>query len=247
MATPPFARPLEVAGWAGRTVFQPVIDLSAWSVIGFEALARFDDGSQPPVRLAGAEAEGRREDLELELIRRAVAASNQLPVGMFVTINASGTTILRPELTELLPSASRSWGIELYEGETPADLASIRERVTSMGGELLVDDAGTAHADENRIRVLRPDVVKLDRALFWAAAADPMARARVVTIVDAARDAGARMLVEGIAEPGHVDLARSLGADLAQGFHLGMPTPADQMLGALRELHRSIGVDAPGL
>lgn len=232
--------------WSSRTVFQPVIDLHAWRVAGFEALARFADGASPLGRLAEAEAAGRREELEIVLIRRAIASADALPDGV-VTINASGVTILRDDLADALARMSRPWGIELFEAHTPVDLATIRARVTELGGELLVDDAGTSHADENRIRTLRPDVVKIDRGLFWAAGTDPAARARLEPIITATRGADARLLVEGVSEPEHVDLARDLGADLAQGFHLGMPTPAEEMPAALRELHRSIGMDAPGL
>lgn len=230
-----------------QIVFQPIVDLASWSVVGFEALARFSDGTAPLVRLADAEAAGRREWLELHLIELAVAEAAPLPAGLFITLNASGTTMLHEQLPPLLAASDRPWGMELFEGETPADLTSIRELITRLGGQLLVDDAGAAQADEDRIATLRPDVVKIDRALFWELRSDPGARERLRPLVDAARNARASLLVEGVSEPDHVDLAREIGADLAQGFHLGMPVPAADMVDALRALRRSVGVDAPGL
>ena len=37
----------------------------------------------------------------------------------------------------------------------------------------------------------------------------------------------------------------AVGADIAQGFHLGVPTPAEDIDGLIEALHGSIGVDAP--
>ena len=234
-------------GLPARVVFQPLVDLRAWKVIGFEALARFEGVTSPLEAFARAERDGRREELELRLIELAIAAAPLLPEDLFITLNASGTTILEPGLPALLDEMVRPWGLELFEAATPVDLAVVRERVTALGGQLLVDDAGAANADAPRIRELRPDVVKIDRALFWKVTADAEAREQLDGLLTAAREIGARVLVEGIAEAEHVELARSLGADLGQGFHIGMPTPAEEVPAMLRSLHRGIGVDAPGL
>jgi EAL domain-containing protein (putative c-di-GMP-specific phosphodiesterase class I) len=216
-------------------------------VVGFEALARFDDGGSPPRHLARAEELGIREELELLLIDRAVATMPELPDGMSVTVNASGVTVLRDELAPIIAPIERPWGVEIYEGETPADLAAVRERVTALGGGLLIDDAGAVCADETRITTLRPDVVKIDRALFWRPADDADARDRLDSLLHAARAAGASVLVEGVADAEHVERAIALGFDYGQGYHLGMPTPPGQVRELLADLHRSIGLDAPGL
>lgn len=234
-------------GSSARVVFQPLVDLHQWRVVGFEALARFSDFASPLDAFAHAEEQGRREELELQLIQLAIDAAPQLPEDLFITLNASGTTILEPRLPQMLAGMVRPWGLELFEAATPVDLAVVRTRVTALGGQLLVDDAGAANADVPRIMALRPDVVKIDRALFWKVTADADARACLEGLLDAARSIGAQVLVEGIAEAEHVDLARDLGADLGQGFHIGMPTPAEDVPAMLRSLHRGIGVDAPGL
>lgn len=230
-----------------RIVFQPIVDLHAWRVTGFEALARFEDGTPPPAHLERAEAAGVREELELALIAAAVRAATALPAGMSVTYNASGVTILRPELPGLLAASDRPWGLEIYEGATPADLGEVRATVTRLGGSLLVDDAGAAGADESRITTLRPDVVKIDRALFWRIADDADAREHLERLLAAARATGAQVLVEGVSDPEQVDRARALGADFAQGFHVGVPTPADGIPELLAELRGSVGMDAAGL
>lgn len=227
--------------------FQPIIDLDARTVVACEALARFDDGASPTQHLNRAEVEGAREELELALIEQAVRASAALPPDLRMAVNASGSTILRHELDSILGSLSRPWAVELYEGRTDAYLPSIRERVQALGGELYVDDAGSACADETRIAALRPDVVKIDKALFWASASGGDAEERLLSLAEAARSCGARMLIEGVSRPEHVTTALALGATLGQGFYFGKPTLAAHIRELLSDLRRSVGIDTSRL
>jgi len=227
--------------------FQPIIDVRRMHVAGFEALARFDDGVSPLEHLRVAEEEGRREHLELQLIEAAVAAAASLPAAGFVTLNASGRTMSFPELAEVLRRVDRSWGLELFEGAEPSECLAVRDQVDQLGGFLLIDDAGAGFADEKRIRDLRPDIVKIDRALFWRSLTEADGRHQLDRILEAAHDVDARTLVEGVEDAAQLDAVRELGADLAQGYHLGRPTAVDRVAEMLADLQRRVGVDASGL
>lgn len=231
-----------------RAHFQPIVDLHASRAIGFEALARFEDGVSPLEHLRAAERQGRREQLELQLIETAVAAASALPASWFVTLNVSGRTMTDPLLAEVLQRDERAWGLELFEGSAPGDCVAVREQVDRLGGFLLIDDAGTDFSDEDRIRQLRPDIVKIDRMLFQQSIDDDdAAGARLDGILTAARDVGARTLVEGVEDAAQLDAVRDLGADLAQGYHLGRPTPIEGIAEMLADLQRRVGVDAASL
>ncbi|WP_336644901.1 EAL domain-containing protein [Microbacterium sp. USHLN186] len=227
--------------------FQPIVDVRRMRVVGFEALARFDDGVSPLEHLRLAEERGEREALEMHLIAGAVEAASALPVGGFVTLNASGGTMTDPLLAEVLDRGEREWGLELFEGSAPEESAAVREQVDRLGGFLLIDDAGAGFADEDRIRTLRPDVVKIDRMLFWESLEGGAGRQRIDSILAAAHEVGARSLIEGVEDAEQLDAVRALGTDLAQGYHLGRPTATDQVPAMLADLQRRVGVDAPGL
>lgn len=232
---------------SARAHFQPIVDVPRMRVVGFEALARFDDGVSPLEHLRVAEEEGRREQLELQLIEAAVDAAAALPAEGFITLNASGRTMSFPELAELLRRVERSWGLELFEGAEPRECRAVREQVDRLGGFLLIDDAGAGFADETRIRDLRPDIVKIDRALFWESLSGSEGRRRIESILATAREVEARTLVEGVEDAEQLDAVRELGADLAQGYHLGRPTSVDAVAEMLADLQRGVGVDAAGL
>ncbi|MFE6736039.1 EAL domain-containing protein [Microbacterium sp. NPDC057650] len=233
---------------SARIVFQPIVDLHAWRISGFEALARFADGAPPPVWLGRADAVGAREQMEIVLIESAIRAAHALPAGLAVAYNASGGTMLRPELHALFADHDRPWGLELEERRTTANLRKVRATVTRLGGSLYVDDAGAASADESRVATLRPDVVKIDRDLFWRiieANDEPLVL--LGGLLATARATGAKVLVEGVSDAPRLELARALGADYAQGFYVGVPTPPEDIPALFAELHRRVGMNAPGL
>lgn len=224
-------------------LFQPIVDLRASRVIGFEALARFEDGASPLVHLRAAEEVGRREQLELQLIEMAVEAASALPSSLFVTLNASGRTMTDPFLAEVLQRGERAWGLELFEGSTPSHCVAVREQVDRLGGFLLIDDAGTDFSDEERIRQLHPNIVKIDGTLFQQSFDDVAARVRIGGIADAAHDVGAQILIEGVEDAAQLEAIVAHGTDLAQGYHLGRPTPADGVPEMLADLRRRVGVE----
>lgn len=227
--------------------FQPIVDLHESRVVGFEALARFDDGVSPLTHLHEAEENGQREDLELRLIEMGVEAASALHPSWFVTLNASGGTMTDPFLAEVLQRGEREWGLELFEGSAPGDCVAVREQVDRLGGFLLIDDAGTDFSDEDRIRQLRPDIVKVDGDLFRRSFDDSPSCEIIRRIVVAARDVDAKILVEGVEDATQFETIVAKGADLAQGYHLGRPTPVEGIPEMLADLQRRVGVAAAGL
>lgn len=200
-------------------VFQPIVDLHTGETIGFEALARFHDGRGPAERLAEARAAGTLVELELRLIEQTAATSRLIPEGMLVTVNASGPTLDRlradgPRLDERL-----RWGVELSEASSDEESARAREACDALGCLLLIDDAGTDCSTVERIRTLRPDMVKLDRSLV----AGHPTPAALEALVAAAGEVEARLIAEGVESAAEEDLVRSLGIGLAQGFRYGRP------------------------
>lgn len=209
-----------------RVVFQPLVSVGSASIVGYEALARFADRRRPTEHLAAAGR--RRVELELALLRSAVAAAAAIPARYSVTINLSATSIAAPELRDLLPRGRR-WGIELLETSILQVDSRVRERVDDLDAMLLIDDAGTHEASVERILELRPDIVKIDKSVLWSAAADHATGRtvpecdRLYAFLEAARRVGARTLAEGVETEQHRRFAIDAGIDYAQGYLFGAP------------------------
>ncbi|HEV7187735.1 MAG TPA: EAL domain-containing protein, partial [Blastococcus sp.] len=70
-------------------VFQPIVDLAAATIAGYEALARFPGAAGPDVWFAAAAEAGIAAELEALAIHKTLAAVPALPPDTFLTVNVS--------------------------------------------------------------------------------------------------------------------------------------------------------------
>lgn len=86
-----------------------------------------------------------------------------------------------------------------------------------------LDDFGTKASNIERYLDLQPDIVKIDRSLFRDFVVNREACNFIGSVIQAFRDNGCQVLLEGLESPEEVNLAVELESDLLQGFSLGRP------------------------
>ncbi|MGL4369652.1 MAG: EAL domain-containing protein, partial [Spirochaetota bacterium] len=163
-------------------LFQPIISVRRKMLIGFEALARGVDPSDgriiPPDELfaLGAQA-GSLTDLDRECRRAAFAAFAPLlqrDSSLMLFLNLESSIID----TGVVGSGNLTQGaldagvnpsnvvIEIVESKVE-DIGAMRFFVESHRAEgflIALDDVGAGHSNLNRIPVVRPDIIKVDRS-----------------------------------------------------------------------------------
>jgi len=112
-------------------------------------------------------------------------------------------------------------------------LESAIHHYRQRGLRVAIDDFGARHSNFDRLWMLAPDVVKLDRTLILQAIDNPMARRILPKIVDIIHELGAQVVCEGIETLDQYLLARDSGADLLQGFLFALPSEHLSEIGAL--------------
>ena len=211
-------------------VFQPIVRLGDASVVGYEALTRFTDGTPPDVRFALAESVGAGEELERAAISIALAAASALPQDRWVSLNLSPTRLSEPGIAEVIRRAAgrRAVVLEVTERLRIDNYDAVRATLDAMGDgiEIAVDDAGAGFASLRHILELRPRYVKLDMQLVRGVDTDPARQALIAGMVYFARQSDCLLVAEGIeSEPERATLRR-LGIPFGQGFLFGRPSPA---------------------
>jgi hypothetical protein len=93
------------------------------------------------------------------------------------------------------------------------------------GALIALDDAGSGYSGLQQLAALRPQVVKLDRALVSDADTDPVRVALAEMLGEFAGRIDAWLLAEGIETQAELAAFAALGVPLAQGWLLGRPTP----------------------
>jgi EAL domain-containing protein (putative c-di-GMP-specific phosphodiesterase class I) len=219
-----------LAGMSGvRLAFQPVVDLSRGSVVGYEALARFSTAKRGPGPwFAAAEESGRRADLEALVLQQALDARASAPPSTFVAANVSPRLVLDGPVWSTLVAAGDLTGmvLELTEHEYVQDLPRLRRRLDTVrecGGILALDDVGAGWSGLRQVVELRPEIVKIDRSLVSRLHKDP-ARAAVTELLGTFTErVGGKLLAEGVEQVQELTALLHLDVHLAQGYLLGRP------------------------
>ncbi len=209
-------------------VFQPIVELSGRTTVGYEALTRFHDGVPPDVRFAAAQAVGLGPELELATLAAALRAAEQLPSGLWLNINVSPAFALGGvTLRSILAAETRPMVCEVTEHAAIEDYDAFRAAVSGLDGVLMaVDDAGAGFSSFRHILELRPAFVKLDRSLIAGIDGDPVRQALIAGMSHFAASAGCRLVAEGIETEAELATLIALEVPLGQGYLLGYPAPA---------------------
>jgi EAL domain-containing protein (putative c-di-GMP-specific phosphodiesterase class I) len=210
-------------------VFQPIVDLAGVRIAGYEALSRFPGTAGPDVWFAAAADAGLGPELEALALHKALAAVPALPADTFLTVNVSphllGTEPVqdalatRPDLHRVV--------VELTEHTAVDDLDLLRRQTDELRGRgalIALDDAGSGYSGLQQLAGLRPQLVKLDRALVTDIDTDPVRMALAEMVGEFAGRIDAWLLAEGIETPGELAAFTRLGVPLAQGWLLGRPS-----------------------
>lgn len=213
-----------------RVVFQPLVDISRGVVAGYETLSRFDDevAAPPDAWFSAALELGRGAELEARVLERALGRRTDLAPGQLLTVNITPSLLGTRRMRQVLDATRSLTGVvlELTEHVPFGDLQSLDRQLApwrEAGVAVALDDAGSGYAGLQQLAVLRPQFVKLDRALVEGIDRDPAKLALAELLGAFAGRLDAWLLAEGIERIEELDVVAGLGVPLAQGFLLGRP------------------------
>jgi len=100
----------------------------------------------------------------------------------------------------------------------------------ARGFGLALDDFGTGFASLMRLQPIPFDEMIIDREFIGRASNDSTACTILESAIDLSHKLGLQCTCEGIENEAHIDLARKLKTDFVQGYHIGKPMSADELL-----------------
>jgi diguanylate cyclase (GGDEF)-like protein/PAS domain S-box-containing protein len=235
--------------------YQPQIDLGGNTVIGVEALIRWNHperGMIPPNRfIPVAEDSGLIIPISEWVLREACrqaatwARSGEPPIT--VAVNLSAVHFKRSNVEQSVIAALEESGIdpallelELTESILISDTETVLEtvkRLKQLGVKLSIDDFGTGYSSLSYLKRFQVDTLKIDQSFVRDLATDQEDAAIVGAIIQMAHSLGLTTIAEGVETQEALDLLRKSGCDLAQGYFYARPMPADDVLAFCQGMH----------
>ncbi|WP_375498607.1 EAL domain-containing protein [uncultured Jatrophihabitans sp.] len=227
---------------AFHSVYQPIVSLHAdatgHDVVGYEALLRAtspDGPVMPDEMFAAAAQAGWLAVLDRVGRTSALRGASGWLGDRLLFVNFVPTAIYRPQVClRTTEQAVVQAGLrldqlvfEVTESEQIADighLSDVFDYYRERGCRVALDDLGSGFSSLNKLVLLRPDVVKLDKELVQALP-DPVSRAVIHAIVEMTHSYGGLVLAECVETEEQAQVAMDLGVDLGQGWLFGRPEP----------------------
>lgn len=227
--------------------FQPQICLKTGRLIGAEALAHWRHPSKGLITaehfIPLAERHGFIQlighyilDFCCVQLRRWQARG----VDISLSINISPLHLNRLDLPDTLCRMAKSHGIqpqkliiELTEASMLEDLSTsidILSRLRLRGFQLSIDDYGTGHSSLDKLQQIPFNELKIDRSFIKYASDNEASRRILEATVDLAKKLDLKCVAEGVEHESDWHMVSDLHCDIAQGFYISRPIPADDFI-----------------
>ena len=220
--------------------FQPIVDVSTREVVGREALVRWNHPNRgqlaPMLFLPVAEESGLIVEVGAWVLAEAARAAAAAPHSVgYVAINVSPNQVTRPGLADAVEKALDEAGlpaqrlvIELTESVMLSAAPSARreiEYLDGLGVRIVVDDFGTGFSALSYLRDLPISGIKVDRSFTAGLGTDPQCERIVEALTGLAHGLDVDVIVEGVETEHQREMLASMGAEHAQGYLFGRPSP----------------------
>ncbi|HSK98650.1 MAG TPA: GGDEF domain-containing phosphodiesterase, partial [Euzebyales bacterium] len=232
-------------------VYQPIFDLAADRVAGLETLLRWTSPQRgtvtPDEFVPLAEESGLIVEIGAWVIATACAAMRawQQVTGrddVDFGVNLSARQFNDSRLVDTIEAALTGAGIaperfviEITESTVLADVditVARLHQVRDLGVKVALDDFGTGYSSLGHLRRLPIDILKIDRS-FLPGTGNPRDWALVDTILRMADDLDMLAIAEGIETRDQLDHLLAIGCPDGQGYLLGLPVPAEELVTAV--------------
>jgi EAL domain-containing protein (putative c-di-GMP-specific phosphodiesterase class I) len=243
-----------------EVLYQPIVDLATGHVKEFEALIRWRHPKHglvtPDEFVDVAEETGLIIPIGQWIIeescRQVAEWQKSFDMPLSVSVNLSAKQLMHPRLTSqikdvllasgLVPSHLKLEVTESTVMEHSERSLKVLSELDELGVALSTDDFGTGFSSLSYLQRFPFERLKIDRSFINILGKDAKSRAIVKTILMLGENLDIEVVAEGIETAEQLNLLRSLGCELGQGYIFSRPVDAAAAAEFLRH-----GADISGL
>lgn len=235
--------------------YQPLLRLSDRTIIGVEALIRWDHPTRGLVRpdefISLAEETGLIVPIGELVLREACRDVQQWNNGrhpLRVSVNLSVRQFQQQNLLQTIDTVLAETGLDpsLLELEITESVAmknvdytmhllrELRQRRISIA----IDDFGSGHSSLIYLRQFPINAIKIDRLFIAEMEQDGSDAAIVRAVIRLGRDLGLGITAEGVENDQQLRILEAYGCDVVQGYLFSHPLPCEALQGLLDAVPR---------
>jgi diguanylate cyclase (GGDEF)-like protein/PAS domain S-box-containing protein len=237
--------------------YQPIFDLYADAIVGFEALARWRHptrGLLSPISfIPFAEESDLITKIDVFVLAEACTRAREWQRDhgeeLAISVNVSSRRLVDARLADDVATLLGKVGLdpstlilEITESGVMRDTevaAHNLRTLRSFGIRIALDDFGTGYSSLSYLEHLPIDILKIDKTFVGAMTEQQGEMGLTLAIVQLAQTLGHTPIAEGVESALQVEHLRRFGCRLAQGYHLGVPKDApgtEELLRARRSV-----------
>jgi len=223
--------------------FQPIVNLTDWRILGFEALLRWhhaDLGQVPPSEfITVAEEAGLIDEIGEWVLTEACQQARQWRDDLTISVNVSPVQAMSEHLAATTFSALSAAGLpaqrlelEITESVFPRDVPTtfeVLQRPHAAGVRVALDDFGTGYSSLAYLRRFPFDTLKIDHTFVNELMERHDAQAIARMIVELAGVLHMRIVAEGVESSQQARALRQYGCDALQETAVAPPMRADEV------------------
>ena len=234
--------------------YQPLINVIAGRVTGFEALLRWHHPIRglvsPSEFIPVAEDTGMIVAIGEWVLRTACFEAANWPPDISVSVNLSPVQFKKGNLVAVVQAALEASGLrpdrlqlEITESvflrDTPDTLAALH-RLRAMGIGVALDDFGTGYSSLSYLRSFPFSKIKIDKSFVRDLTTNKESLSIVRAVNGLGRSLGIKTIAEGVETQEQLNSLRENGCSEVQGFFFSLPRRADEVPALIVELQ---GID----
>jgi diguanylate cyclase (GGDEF)-like protein/PAS domain S-box-containing protein len=231
--------------------YQPKVDLETRSIVGLEALLRWqspDLGLVPALKFIPLlEETGLILEVGAWVWRRAAldhrAWAEQGPQAPRIAVNVSAIQLRQRDFLRVVHEAiavgvtPTGIDLEITESLIMEDVEASIEKlkaVRELGMNIAIDDFGTGYSSLAYLAALPLAILKIDRVFVAKLPHDPTATTIVKTIITMAHSLRLKVVAEGVETEEQAKLLQLLRCDQMQGYLISKAVPKEEITALLR-------------
>lgn len=235
-----------------HVVYQPQVDAMSNEIVGFEALARWKSERfgivSPVVFIPILEESGLIVPFGVAVFETAIKAllefNKQSDRELKMSINASSIEFEQPDFIEKIEQVMAGYDIkphrieiEVTEGAMIQSFDRVNrklKKLQELGFDIALDDFGTGYSSLSYIVELALNTLKIDKAFIDTVETDERKRHLLNTITTMAHDLNLKVVAEGVETIEQLNIIRSTGCQVVQGYYYFKPMNKEDVLKQLQ-------------